>query len=188
MMVFEDLPVLDMSYYAAKLPRVLHLHVLHVLHFLLAYRCHGIRLRQTDQCCVVEHPSDNSGSFDQPDTMSIALTRFGTSLFTRPLETEILIVVDMAVIAPKVASSEEHCHPKRRTSPSISSILHIGFGFVCDPVEDRKTIVSSGPGSSLPYPRSTIFCMSRSPRVQNLLVSRNPYRGPNRWDSTQPAN
>ena len=55
-----------MSYYAAKRLGVLHLHVLHILYFLLAYRHHGIRLPQTDERCVIEHSSDDSGPFYQP--------------------------------------------------------------------------------------------------------------------------
>ena len=55
-----------MSYNAAKRLGVLHLHILHILYFLLAYRHHGIRLRQTDERCVIEHSSDDSGPFYQP--------------------------------------------------------------------------------------------------------------------------
>ena len=55
-----------MGYYTAKRLSILHLHVLHILYILLAYMYHGICLCQTDERCVVEHPSYNSCSFDQP--------------------------------------------------------------------------------------------------------------------------
>lgn len=57
------LPILDMGDYATKRLGILHLHVLHILDFLLAYRCHRICLCQTDERCVIEHSSDNGGSF-----------------------------------------------------------------------------------------------------------------------------
>ena len=60
------IPILDMGYDTAERLGILHLHVLHILHVLLAYRYHGICLRQTNECCVIEHSSNDSGSFDQP--------------------------------------------------------------------------------------------------------------------------
>ena len=57
-------PILDMGYYAAKRAGILHLHFLHILHFLLAYRYHGVCLCQTDERCVIEHSSNDRGSFD----------------------------------------------------------------------------------------------------------------------------
>ena len=38
------IPILDMGYDAAKRVSILHLHFLHILHFLLAYGYHRIRL------------------------------------------------------------------------------------------------------------------------------------------------
>ena len=60
------IPILDMGYDTAERLRILHLHVLHILDFLLAYRNHGICLCQADKRCVIEHSSDDSGSFYQP--------------------------------------------------------------------------------------------------------------------------
>lgn len=60
------LPILDMGYYSTKSVSILHLHFLHFLHILLAYGYHGIRLCQADERCVIEHSSNDSGSFDQP--------------------------------------------------------------------------------------------------------------------------
>lgn len=60
------LPILDMGNYTAKRLGILHLHFLHILHFLLTYRYHWICLCQTDERCVIEHSSNDSGTFDQP--------------------------------------------------------------------------------------------------------------------------
>ena len=58
------LPILDMGYYAAERPGILHLHFLHILHFLLAYGDHGVCLCQTYERCVIEHSSNDRGPFD----------------------------------------------------------------------------------------------------------------------------
>ena len=58
------IPILDMGYDTAEGLGILHLHVLHILHFLLAYGYHGICLRQTNERCVIEHSSNDRGPFD----------------------------------------------------------------------------------------------------------------------------
>ena len=60
---WEILPILDVGYYTTKRLGILHLHFLHILDFLLADRYHGICLCQTDERCVIEHSSNDSGSF-----------------------------------------------------------------------------------------------------------------------------
>lgn len=59
-------PILDMGYYTAKSLGILHLHFLHILHILLAYRYHRVCLCQADKRCVIEHSSNDGGSFNQP--------------------------------------------------------------------------------------------------------------------------
>ena len=57
------LPVFDMGYYTTQRLGILHLHILHILDFLLAYGYHGVCLCQTDERCVIEHSRNDSSSF-----------------------------------------------------------------------------------------------------------------------------
>lgn len=76
-----NLPIFDVSNDTAAFTGIVYLHFLHVYHFLLAYSSHRIRLREYDECCVIEHACNNSSSFDQPVCMSnfVQLTELGAS-------------------------------------------------------------------------------------------------------------
>lgn len=164
----EMLPILNMGYYAAKHLGIPHLHVLHILDFLLAYRYHGVRLCKADERCVIEHSSNDSGSFDQPtlsvqiknNPVVVALTRLREIMTSR--------FAEMDVSGPVVALCEAHYYPKHRTSPSISSTLRTDSGCAYGLVVGPRTAASSARGNLQPYPISIISGMSRFPRVQAL--------------------
>lgn len=65
-----------MGYDAAALSCVVHLHFLHVLHLLLAHRHHRVCLRQQNDGCMIEHSCNDSGSLDQPVTVSMYTSAF----------------------------------------------------------------------------------------------------------------
>lgn len=55
-----------MSYDTAALTCIMHLHFLHILHFLLAHRDHRIGLRQQNDSSVIEHSSYDGRTLYQP--------------------------------------------------------------------------------------------------------------------------